>query len=217
MTQPLPRCLAHLGGKWIAPKPGTDAALAQAICHVWIAEGLYDKKFVGERTNGFDGWKAHVLGGSDGQPKAPEWQEAETSVPARDVRALAREWGTKKTYLGAGSWGVGVGGARRTATGMQWARMMTILAAMQGWGRAGRIPTRCICTIGTGADHAPPVTALANGVMPQSHQGTCDANDANGSLDTQGIHCIASRATTAHHSVCSWNGHGESFQTLRTG
>jgi len=44
----------------------------------------------------------------------------------RDVRALAREWGSKKTYPGAGSWGVGVGGACRTATGMQWARMMTI-------------------------------------------------------------------------------------------
>ena len=74
---------------------------------------------------------------SDGLPKTPEWQEAETGVPARDVRALAREWGTKKTYLGAGSWGVGVGGACRTATGMQWARMMTILGAMQGWGRPG--------------------------------------------------------------------------------
>ena len=72
------------------------------------------------------------------RPKTPEWQEAETGVPARDVRALAREWGSKKTYLGAGSWGVGVGGACRTATGMQWARMMTILAAMQGWGRAWR-------------------------------------------------------------------------------
>ncbi len=128
---------AHGGGKWIAPNPGPDPALAQAICHVWITEGLYDKKFVAERTNGFDEWKAYVLGETDGQAKTPEWQEAETGVPARDVRALAREWGSKKTYLGAGSWGVGVGGACRTATGMQWARMMTILAAMQGWGRAG--------------------------------------------------------------------------------
>ncbi len=128
---------AHLGGKWIAPRPGTDPALAQAICHVWIAEGLYDKEFVANRTTGFDEWKAYVLGESDGVRKSPEWQEAETGVPARDVRALAREWGTKKTYLGAGSWGSGVGGAGRGPTGMQWARMMTILAAMQGWGRPG--------------------------------------------------------------------------------
>ena len=128
---------AHLGGKWIAPRAGTDPALAQALCHVWITEGLYDKEFVANRTTGFEEWKAYILGESDGVAKTPEWQEAETGVPARDVRALAREWGTKKTYLGAGSWGVGVGGACRGPTGMQWARMMTILGAMQGYGRPG--------------------------------------------------------------------------------
>ena len=128
---------AHLGGKWIAPRAGTDPALAQALCYVWITEGLYDREFVAKRTTGFEEWKAYILGESDGVPKTPEWQEAETGVPARDVRALAREWGTKKTYLGAGSWGVGVGGACRGPTGMQWARMMAILAAMQGYGRPG--------------------------------------------------------------------------------
>ncbi|MDJ0929349.1 MAG: molybdopterin-dependent oxidoreductase [Gammaproteobacteria bacterium] len=128
---------AHLGGKWISPKPATDAALAQAICYVWITEDTYDKEFVEKRTTGFDEWKAHVLGESDGVPKTPEWQEQETGVPARDVRALAREWGRKKTYLGAGGWGCGLGGACRSPTGAQWARMMTILGAMQGMGRPG--------------------------------------------------------------------------------
>jgi trimethylamine-N-oxide reductase (cytochrome c) len=128
---------AHLGGKWFSPKPGTDSAMAQAICHVWITEGLYDKQFVAERTTGFDEWKAYILGESDGVPKTPEWQEKETRIPARDVRALAREWGTKKTYLGVGSWGCGVGGAGRAPMGVQWARMMTILGAMQGMGRPG--------------------------------------------------------------------------------
>ena len=33
------------------------------------------------------------LGEEDGIPKTPEWQEKETGVPAKDVRALAREWG----------------------------------------------------------------------------------------------------------------------------
>jgi len=128
---------AHLGGKWISPKPGTDPALAQAICHVWITEGLYDKQFIEGRTTGFDEWKAYVLGESDGIAKTPEWQASETGVPARDVRALAREWGAKKTYLGAGGWGVGLGGAGRSPMGAQWARMMTILGAMQGYGRPG--------------------------------------------------------------------------------
>jgi trimethylamine-N-oxide reductase (cytochrome c) len=128
---------ALFGGKWIAPKPGTDAALAQALCHVWITEDLYDKGFVEKRTEGFDEWKAYILGQTDGTPKSPEWQEAETGVPARDARALAREWGRKKTYLGAGGWGCGLGGACRGPMGIQWARMMTILGAMQGFGRPG--------------------------------------------------------------------------------
>ena len=59
------------------------------------------------------------------------------AFPARDCRALAREWAKKNTYLGAGGWGCGLGGACRGPTGAQWARMMTILGAMQGMGKPG--------------------------------------------------------------------------------
>ncbi len=128
---------ALLGGKWFAPKPGTDSAMAFAIAYVWMTEGLYDKKFVADRSVGFDLWAKHVLGEDDGVPKTPEWQEAETGVPAREVRALARQWGKKKTYLGAGGWGNGHGGACRSATGIQWARTLACLMAMQGIGRPG--------------------------------------------------------------------------------
>ncbi len=127
---------AWLGGKWLAPRPGTDSALVLAIAYVWITENLYDKKYVFERTTGFDKWKAYVLGASDGIPKTPEWQEQETGVPAKDVRALAREWGTKRTYLAPGGY-VGFGGACRTATGTDWARGMVYLMAMQGLGKPG--------------------------------------------------------------------------------
>ena len=85
-----------LGGKWIAPRPGTDSAMVLAIAHVWMTEGLYDEEYVAERTVGFDKWKAYVLGEEDGVPKTPEWQEAETGVPARDLRALARAWGSEE-------------------------------------------------------------------------------------------------------------------------
>ncbi|MDH3978039.1 MAG: molybdopterin-dependent oxidoreductase [Gammaproteobacteria bacterium] len=128
---------AHLGGKWISPKVGTDTAFAQALTYVWITEDTYDKEFVEKRTTGFDEWKAHVLGEDDGIPKTPEWQEGETGIPARDCRALAREWAKKNTYLGVGGWGNGLGGACRGPTGAQWARQMTILGAMQGMGKPG--------------------------------------------------------------------------------
>jgi trimethylamine-N-oxide reductase (cytochrome c) len=128
---------AFFGGKWIAPRPGTDPALAQALCHVWISEELYDEEFVEKRTTGFDEWAGYIMGRSDGTPKSPEWAERETGVPAREIRALAREWGKKKTYLGAGGLGGGFGGACRTSTGAQWARMMVLLMAMQGLGKPG--------------------------------------------------------------------------------
>jgi len=126
-----------LGGKWIAPKPTTSPALAMAIAHVWIKEGLYDKEFVATKTSGFDKWKAYIVGEEDGVPKTPEWAAQETGVPAKDIRALAREWGTKRTYLGAGGWGTGHGGACRNATGIQWARVCVCLMAMQGIGKPG--------------------------------------------------------------------------------
>jgi trimethylamine-N-oxide reductase (cytochrome c) len=126
-----------MGGKWMPIRPGTDNALAIAIMQVWIAEGLYDKEFVATRTTGFDEWRDYVMGISDDLPKTPEWQEAETGIPARDVRALARLWAKKKTYLAPGVRGSGLGGACRGANGMQWARAMILLMAMRGWGRPG--------------------------------------------------------------------------------
>lgn len=126
-----------LGGKWIPIVPGTDPALAHAIAYVWMTEGLYDKDYVATRTTGFDKYEAYVLGTEDGVPKSPEWQADETGVPAATVRALARKWGTRKTYLAAGGKGTTFGGACRSATGSQWARSMVCLMAMQGLGKPG--------------------------------------------------------------------------------
>ncbi len=129
---------AWLGGKWIAPRPATSPALAHAITYVWMTEDLYDKEYVATRTTGFDKWQDYILGrDEDGVAKTPEWAEAETGVPARDIRALARRWGKKKTYLAAGSMGTTLGGACRSATGAQWARAMVCLMAMQGLGKPG--------------------------------------------------------------------------------
>jgi len=127
---------ALLGGKWIAPRPDTGNAMALAIAYVWITEDLYDDEYVGRLTKGFDKWRDYILGQNDGTPKTPEWQVAETGVPAKDVRALAREWGRKKTYLSPGGL-VGFGGACRCATGIEWARSMVCLMAMQGLGKPG--------------------------------------------------------------------------------
>ena len=126
-----------LGGKWFPIKPTTDPALAMAIMHVWVTEGLYDQAYVASRTTGFEEWRDYLLGSADGVPKSAEWQESETGILAKDVRALARLWAGKKTYLAAGANGGGFGGAGRGATGAQWARCMVMMMAMQGLGKPG--------------------------------------------------------------------------------
>ncbi|MBN1319812.1 MAG: molybdopterin-dependent oxidoreductase [Thermoleophilia bacterium] len=127
---------ALMRGKWLAPRPGTDVPVALAIAFTWLTEGTYDKEYIDGRTTDFDVWKAYVLGDSDGQPKTPEWAETESGVPAREIRALAREWASKKTMLAAGGL-PGTGGAARAATGNEWCRSMIALAAMQGMGKPG--------------------------------------------------------------------------------
>ena len=111
-------------------------ASALAIAFTWLTEGTYDKEYIAGRTTGFDEWKDYVLGESDGVPKTPEWAEAESGIPAREIRALAREWASKKTMLASGS-NHGMGGACRASWGNEWSRAMVALAAMQGMGKPG--------------------------------------------------------------------------------
>ncbi len=127
---------AAMGGKWIAPRPGTDVALALAIAYVWIEEGTYDKQYVANRTIGFGEFADYVVGKADGQAKTPAWAANESDVPARIIVTLAREWATKRTVLSSGCRG-GEGGACREAFGTEWARLMVLLQAMQGLGKPG--------------------------------------------------------------------------------
>ena len=121
-----------LGDKWIAPRPGTDAAMAEAIAYVWLTEGTYDKEYVATHTVGFEEFKKHILGDAC----TPEWAAGICDVPAYTIKSLAREWGSKRTMLAAGSRG-GESGICRQAYGTEWTRLMVLLQAMQGLGKPG--------------------------------------------------------------------------------
>jgi len=127
---------AILADKWIAPRPGTDAAMAMAVAYTWINESTYDKEYIATHTVGFEDFKNHIMGEDDGIAKTPKWAEEITGVPGRDIKALAREWASKKTVLTAGA-RVGFGGACRQAYATEWARLMVLLQAMQGLGKPG--------------------------------------------------------------------------------
>ena len=127
---------AHVGDKWIAYRPGTTAALALAIAHVWLEEGTYDKDYVAARTLGFDDFCRYVLGEEDGVSKTPAWAAELTDVPARTIVSLARDWASHRTCLAGGTKG-GEGGACRQAYATESARLLVLLQAMQGLGKPG--------------------------------------------------------------------------------
>ena len=72
----------------LRPRPGTDGALALAMIHVIIREGLVDRDYVDRHTIGFDELSAHVA------PYTPAFAAAETGIDAEVIRTLAREYAT---------------------------------------------------------------------------------------------------------------------------
>lgn len=120
--------------KWIPLKPNTDAALYLALAYVWIVEGRYDKDYVKTHTVDFDTFQRYVTGEDDGIAKTPAWAEKITGVPTHTIRALAREWASKRTSLSVYFGGPKVRGTLSHLAG----RLEAYVLAMQGIGRPGR-------------------------------------------------------------------------------
>ncbi|MGY6215648.1 molybdopterin-containing oxidoreductase family protein [Methylolobus aquaticus] len=72
----------------ICPKPGTDGALAMALIHSIIAQGLVDQDYVAQYTIGYAELAERA------KDRTPEWASAITGVSADDIRTLARELAT---------------------------------------------------------------------------------------------------------------------------
>ncbi len=84
-------------------RPGTNVAVVNALAHTVITEGLANDAFVAERceSQAFAKWKAFIAE----QRNSPEALEAETGVPAAEVRAAARLFatgGNAAIYYGLG-------------------------------------------------------------------------------------------------------------------
>jgi len=69
---------------WLRQNPGTDVAVFNGLIHVIIAEDLYAKEYVAERTEGFDALKAVVA------KYTPDYVEKISGVPAEDLKKAAR-------------------------------------------------------------------------------------------------------------------------------
>ncbi|MEU9593572.1 molybdopterin oxidoreductase family protein [Streptomyces sp. NPDC048193] len=75
---------AELAALHLQPAPGTDLALAQGLLHIAVTEGWCDRRYLAERTSGFDdAWQRALTWW-------PERVERVTGVPAEDQRAAVR-------------------------------------------------------------------------------------------------------------------------------
>jgi anaerobic selenocysteine-containing dehydrogenase len=119
--------------KWIPIKPSTDAALQLAIAYIWIIEGTFDKEYVATHTFGYEKFEEYVTGKEDGIPKTPAWASGKTGIPEWTIKALAREWASKRTTIAHGNGGPGIRGPYSTENG----RLEVLLLAMQGLGKPG--------------------------------------------------------------------------------
>ncbi len=63
---------AQKANEWVPIRPGTDGAMALAMCRVIIDEDLYDRDFVSRYCEGFDGFRDHLRE----KGYTPAWAEA---------------------------------------------------------------------------------------------------------------------------------------------
>ncbi|MBI4640105.1 MAG: molybdopterin-dependent oxidoreductase [Candidatus Tectomicrobia bacterium] len=103
-------------------RPGTDAALALAMMHVIIADGLYDRDFVARHTIGFDALKAYV------QNYSPEWASGITGISQEQIVVLARRYATTRPAM------IVLGGSsmHKGSNGWQAGRAVACLPALTG-------------------------------------------------------------------------------------
>src|SRR5947207_2128101 len=119
--------LARHATHFLQFKPDTDVALLNAMIHSIIAEDLVDKKFIADRTSGFEALKENAKNFS------PEKMAPVCGVPAQTIREVARLYATSKASMIL--WGMGIS---QHVHGTDNARCLIALTLMTGQiGRPG--------------------------------------------------------------------------------
>ncbi len=94
--------MCDLAEVWLRPRPGTDVALLNAVAKAVLDEGLADKRFIADRTEGFDEWRSVI------DKYTPEYAESITGVPTADIVRAARLFASPPFSGSCLIWGMGV-------------------------------------------------------------------------------------------------------------
>ena len=82
-----PSATASVSDEYFPIRPGTDGCVAFAMAHVITRDKLYNRAFWDRWANyDLDQMSAHLA------QYTPEWAEAKSGIPARDIERLAREF-----------------------------------------------------------------------------------------------------------------------------
>jgi anaerobic selenocysteine-containing dehydrogenase len=107
--------------------PGSDTALALAMMHVIIGEGLHDAAYVDQHTTGFAELRKRV------KPWTPQRAAELTGISAEDIAGLAREYATAHPAVIRLNYGV-----QRSERGAMAVRTIALLPALVGsWKEVG--------------------------------------------------------------------------------
>ena len=90
LVDPVRTPTTGLADELIQLRPATDAALALAMCHVIVEEGLADIPFVAGYTLGFGEFRKHL------EKYTPKWAAGVTGVSENLIRDLARRYASLK-------------------------------------------------------------------------------------------------------------------------
>ena len=102
---------AQKADTWLPIEPRTDGALALAMGHVIIEEGLYDEEFVEEWTHGFETYRDAVA------DRTPEWAADVTGLDPDVIREVAIGFAEAAPSAGIALWtGVGQYGEAQKAS-----------------------------------------------------------------------------------------------------
>jgi anaerobic selenocysteine-containing dehydrogenase len=121
VVDPYRTATVQQGDEHLMVRPGTDGALALAVMHVLVREGLVDRDYIARATVGFDALAEHVVA----------WTPARVApivgLPAETITAFARRYGaTRRAFIR-----IGIGISRHDNGGMT-CRTLACLPALTG-------------------------------------------------------------------------------------